>query len=168
MQDIIRTRKWHMPGWIIAFSLQFFFLEFSRTFWIIMEIYKVKSDQLDSEKEPDEEPATTASTTELVARANWSKPVEFILSCLNYAVGLGNVWRFPHLAVNQKYSSLRAKKIFKDFVAVSEWGRCFSCSLLPDGLCDRSSDILCGASCWTIQWFRSYQGIQFLVSFVQS
>lgn len=32
---------------------------------------------------------TAASTTELVARGNWSRPIEFILSCLNYAVGLG-------------------------------------------------------------------------------
>lgn len=39
-----------------------------------------------------------ASQTELVGRANWGRPIEFILSCLNYAVGLGNVWRFPYLA----------------------------------------------------------------------
>lgn len=42
--------------------------------------------------------STTASTAKLVDRGNWSRPIEFILSCLNYAVGLGNVWRFPHLA----------------------------------------------------------------------
>lgn len=38
------------------------------------------------------------SSSEIVERGNWSNPVEFTLSCLNYAVGLGNVWRFSYLA----------------------------------------------------------------------
>lgn len=65
------------------------------------------------DEKPHQVPEETKKTA--VERDSWGKGIEFLLSCIAMSVGLGNIWRFPFVALENGGGKFEKKTTFKDF-----------------------------------------------------
>lgn len=67
-----------------------FQLKFCHSFQLTME---------SNSEEAGQEEITDSEAEQPPARDQWGKGIEFLFSCIALSVGLGNVWRFPFIAL---------------------------------------------------------------------
>lgn len=62
-------------------------------------VFTIPKTILSNEATPDNTSKNDNESTAGSERDSWGKGIEFLLACIALSVGLGNIWRFPFVAL---------------------------------------------------------------------